>query len=127
VNKYKIDYNAEMAVLYSTTGLQDALDRFVSLAEQCFGIRKCIFYPLRVLNCEEEVDLPEYWRQHPEAREMLVTNIGYGGYGTPDVIVFGEDGAKVKSEWDDVGPDRWDVEDEAKAFSNPDSVLSTKK
>ena len=83
--KYKIDYGFGVATLYTPS--QDWENRFYELANQCFGIRKSIMYANLISSSEEK------------PKNMLdgeYERLEHSG----DVIVWNENGEKIKSEFD---------------------------
>lgn len=84
--KYKIDYQYGVAYLYTPS--EDWEERFYHLAGQCFGIRKSIG---DVKLIEKSDDKPKYFLVNEYER------LEHSG----DVIVWNEDGEKIKAEWDD--------------------------
>lgn len=83
--KYIIDYEWGIAHLY--TASENWETRFCELAGQCFGIRKSIG-ELELIRIEED-DITELLDNEYERLEH---------HG--DVIVWNEQGEKIKSEWD---------------------------
>jgi len=84
--RYLINYGNGNAYLYTPS--EDWEDRFYTLAHQCFGIRKNIAYVVL-----EEKD-------NVKPRYLLVgeyERLEHSG----DMIVWNEQGEKIKSEWDD--------------------------
>jgi hypothetical protein len=83
--KYKIDYGFGVATLYTPS--QDWENRFYELASQCLGIRKIIMYAKLI-----------------SSRNKKPENMLDGEYErlehSGDVIVWNENGEKIKSEWD---------------------------
>ena len=90
--KYEINYGWGIADMYSPVKKSEAINNFFKLANQCFGIRKCITKDPPVIISIEEKGIPG---NDKNAYEMLVHN-----KPIPDVIVWDEDGNKIKSEWD---------------------------
>lgn len=86
--KYTIDYEYGQATLYTPSS--DWEDRFFSLANQCFGIRKSIGETTLISSADEP--LPEPWSRFTGAHEMLM----HSG----DTIIWNADGEKILSEWD---------------------------
>ena len=88
INKYVIDYKNGIARLYTPS--YDWEDRFYTLANQCFGIRKSIDCEYVKLIEMSEINFePEYYEEYERLEHS-------GG----DVIVWNEKGEKIKSEWD---------------------------
>lgn len=83
--KYYIDYENGTAELYTPS--EHWLARFYELAGQCFGIRKSIGQVRMIKETDEQ---PPYLLQGEYER------LCHNG----DVIVWDEDGRKIKSEWD---------------------------
>lgn len=83
--KYLIDYEHGTAELYTPS--EHWLTRFHELASQCFGIRKSVG-TVRLI--EETNERPPYLLQNEYER---LCNNG-------DVIVWDENGRKIKSEFD---------------------------
>lgn len=83
--KYLIDYEYGIAELYTPS--EQWLNRFNELAGQCFGIRKSIG-EVKLIECTDEQPLYILQGEY----ERLCHN--------GDVIVWGADGKKIKSEWD---------------------------
>ena len=83
--KCKIDYGFGVATLYIPS--KDWENRFYELANQCFGIRKSIMYAKLISSSEEN------------PKNMLdgeYERLEHSG----DVIVWNENGEKIKSEFD---------------------------
>ena len=87
---YSIDYGHGRADLWSDCGENSVEQRFMKLANQCFGIRKSIG-DFTLLESFEEA-IPKPWADLPGTAEMLKHN--------GDTIVWNDDGEKIKSEWD---------------------------
>ena len=83
--KYLIDYEYGIAELYTPS--EHWLYRFHDLAGQCFGIRNSIG---KVQLIEATDEQPPYLLQREHER------LCHHG----DVIVWDENGNKIKSEWD---------------------------
>lgn len=83
--RYTIDYGCGIATLF--TPHEDWKNRFYALAEQCFGIRKSIFYA-KLLSADE------VGPQNPYAGEY--ERLEHDG----DIIIWDAIGEKIKSEWD---------------------------
>lgn len=83
--KYEIDYEYGKAELYTPS--DDWENRFYKLASQCFGIRKSIG-KVKLINKEDAKPKYEIVGEH----ERLEHN--------GDLIVWGKDGNKIKSEFD---------------------------
>lgn len=84
--KYIIDYEYGIARLYTPS--DDWEDRFYTLADQCFGIRKSI----------GEVELVKTEDVKPkDLREGEYERLEHSG----DLIIWNKEGEKIKSEWDD--------------------------
>ena len=87
INKYVIDYKNGIARLYTPS--HDWEDRFYTLANQCFGIRKSIDCEYVKLIEMSEINFePEYYEEYERLEH------------SGDVIVWNEKGEKIKSEWD---------------------------
>ena len=83
--KYVIDYEYGIAKLYTPS--EDWEDRFYTLADQCFGIRKSI----------GEVELVKIEDVEPKEKiEGEYERLEYSG----DLIIWNKEGKKIKSEWD---------------------------
>ena len=82
--KYVIDYEYGIAELYTPLNWRG---RFYELASQCFGIRKSIGKVELIYKVDEE---PPY---HLRGEFERLCHNG-------DVIVWDENGNKIKSEWD---------------------------
>ena len=83
--KYKIDYEYGVANLY--TPKENWEDRFYELANQCFGIRKSI----------GEVELVETTDEEPNYKVVgEFERLEHSG----DIIIWDENGEKIKGEWD---------------------------
>ena len=83
--KYVIDYEYGIAKLYTPS--EDWEDRFYTLADQCFGIRKSI----------GEVELVKIEDVEPKEKiEGEYERLEYKG----DLIIWNKEGEKIKSEWD---------------------------
>lgn len=95
MKKYEINYGWGVADLYSPVEKEEAISRFFKLADQCFGIRKSITKDPPVIISVQEENIPEPWDEIEGAFEMLVHN-----KPIPDIIVWDEEGEKIKSEWD---------------------------
>ena len=83
--KYTINYEFGKAVLYTPS--EDWEDRFYTLANQCFGIRKSIGKVKLMLKKEIK---PIYTIDGEYER------LEHNG----DVIIWNEQGEKINSEWD---------------------------
>lgn len=83
--KYTIDYKYGTAKLYTPS--EDWEGRFYELAGQCFGIRKSIG---DVSLISTNTDSPKY------KIEGEFERLEHHG----DVIIWDENGEKIKSEWD---------------------------
>lgn len=83
--KYLIDYEYGIAELY--TPCTDWEYRFYTLAEQCFGIRKNI-WDVELIRSEDI--------RPDDLLEDEYERLEHDG----DVIVWNEDGIKIKTEWD---------------------------
>ena len=84
--KYIIDYEYGIAKLYTPS--EDWKDRFYTLADQCFGIRKSI----------GNVELVKTENVKPkEMIENEYERLEHSG----DLIIWNKKGEKIKSEWDD--------------------------
>lgn len=83
--KYLIDYEYGIAELYTPSG--HWLNRFRYLAGQCFGIRRSIGTVQLIEATDEQ---PPYLLQGEHERLCHHS----------DVIVWDENGNKIKSEWD---------------------------
>lgn len=84
--KYVIDYEYGIATLYSPS--ENWEERFYSLAEQCFGIRKSIGEVKLLKSCTEN--------SNREKIENEYERLEHHG----DVIIWDNLGNKIKSEWD---------------------------
>jgi hypothetical protein len=87
----EINYGHGTAKLWGKFSEQNAESFFMDHANQCFGIRKSIsdFKLVALVPCET---LPDPWGKFPGATTVL----SHSG----DVIVWGKDGKKIKTEWD---------------------------
>ena len=94
VRKYVIDYGWSTAKMWSPVSPDIATERFMQLANQCFGIRKSITETPTIKSVTEE-PLPEPWAKMHGAHEVLMHNPPF-----EDVIVWDAEGNKIKSEWD---------------------------
>ena len=83
--KYVIDYEYGIAKLYTSS--EDWEDRFYTLADQCFGIRKSIG-EVELIKTEDVEPLGKIEGEY----ERLV----HSG----DLIIWNKEGEKIKSEWD---------------------------
>ena len=86
--KYTINYEFGVARLYTPS--EDWRERFLALAIQCWGIRKSI----------GEVTLLRKDDEEPFGKRLgEFERLEHSG----DVIVWNEEGEKIKSEWDEEG------------------------
>jgi hypothetical protein len=87
----EIHYGTGTAKLWGKFSEANVERFFMSHANQCYGIRKSIsgFKLVALVPCES---LPDPWGKFPGASTVL----SHSG----DVIVWGADGEKIKSEWD---------------------------
>lgn len=86
-----VDYGCGTARLWGRFRKDDAERVFNDLASQCFGIRKNIYgFELKSLKPSK---MPVIFRVEPAEMAAVLMHSG-------DVIVWGHDGQKIKSEFD---------------------------
>lgn len=90
MNKYIIDYDFGMAILYTPVEEPLVISHFQYLANQCFEIRKSAGY-IKLLQVSTE-EMPKPWILLKDATHMLAHN--------GDVIIWDSKGNKINSEYD---------------------------
>ncbi|MBO6755691.1 MAG: hypothetical protein JJ902_05160 [Roseibium sp.] len=86
-----IDYGSAKAEFWGPFSMADVESQFYRHANQCFGIRKSIM-SFELTKFEPDTGLPAPWSKFEGATVLLKHGM--------DVIVWGADGEKIKSEWD---------------------------